>query len=356
MTLGAPHKRTRVVVVDDSPTSLELLTELCRDDPEIEVVGRGTTGGDAIELVRTHRPSIVVMDIEMPGMDGFEATRHIMSTTPTPIMIVTAKQDPRDVAVSLRALQVGALTVQPKPRLAAPSFASEAAQFVSLVKALAEVKVVRHHNRGQRAEAGPGAPEAPLVRHRQVRAVGVAASTGGPAALRRFLGALPDGLDVPVMVVQHIAAGFVTGLVSWLASVTPLPVKLAQHGEPLRAGVVYVAPDDAHLAMTRRGTVDLAGTPPVGGFRPSASVLFSSMARAHGERCAAVVLTGMGSDGLAGACDVSAAGGLVLAQDETSCAVFGMPRVVADAGLADGVGPVEELAVTVAAHSPIRRK
>jgi len=348
-------RRVRAVVVDDSTTARTLLVSLLGADPEVEVVGEAADGADALAVIRATRPSIVLMDIEMPGVDGFEATKAIMAEVPTPIVIVTSRHDPRDVAVSLQATRLGALTVLPKPPgPSAPGFEAEAARFLALIKALSEVHVVRRRGRA-RDESPPTERVGPGIGRDgpAIRIVGVGASTGGPAALFRFLGALPGDLTIPVVVVQHIAPGFVEGLVRWLNSGTPLHVRLARQGETLAPGHVYVAPDGTHLQVNGDGTAALDDGEPLGGFRPAASVLFSSLGRSFGPASAAVVLTGMGVDGLEGARELRTRGGLVLAQDEDTSTVFGMPRAVADAGLAHDVGPVEELAFKVAALAPI---
>jgi len=334
----------RAIVVDDSTTARTLLVAILGADPGIEIVGEAATGADALEAVRTLRPSVVVMDIEMPVLDGFEATKRIMAERPTPIVIVTANRNPGDVATSLQATQLGALTVQPKPPApGTPAFRREADRLVSLVKALADVRVVRRRP-GQLAEP-PMPPRPP--RGRPLRVVGVAASTGGPAALYRFIAALPDDLSIPVLVVQHIAEGFVHGLVRWLNAASLMAVKVAVDGEDLDAATVYVAPDGAHLRVDGRRVL-LDGGSAFRGFRPSGSVLLESLAASYGSSAAGVVLTGMGSDGLEGARALRGRGGLVLAQDEGTSTVFGMPRAVADAGLADVVGPVEDLAAWLA--------
>jgi two-component system chemotaxis response regulator CheB len=348
----------RVLLADDSRTARALLRELCDSAPGIVVVGETDNGADAVEHVATLRPSIVVMDVEMPKLDGIEATRRIMSRTPTPILVVTAHHDPRDVALSLRAVQAGALSVAPKPvGPGTPGFRHDAQRFLRLVKALSGVHPVRRHitqarsagtAAGPRVEAPLDAPPAPL------RAVGVAASTGGPAAVYRLLELLPPRLAVPILVVQHIADGFAPGLAAWLDHATPLRVKLAERGEALVGGTVYVAPDCCHLEVTRTERVVLSTEPPVGGFRPSASVLFTSLADAYGAGAAGVVLTGMGTDGLDGARALRRVGAWVLTQDADSSVVFGMPRAVTEAGLATSVGSVDQLASRLTRVLPTR--
>lgn len=347
----------RVVVVEDSATARALLVAILRSDPDIDVVGEATNGRDAVELAVRLRPAMIVMDIEMPVMDGLEATKRIMVEAPTPIIIVSARHDTRNVEVSLRALRVGALAVLAKP--AGPATAAhgpDAARLVSLVKALSEVTVLR---RRWQPDTVSGRHPEPAVTDQAwkgtIRAIGVAASTGGPAALYRFLELLPADMAAPVLVVQHIVEGFTAGLVSWLGSGTALPVTVAAHGEPLQAGVVYVAPDGRHIEVGPDATVALSGASPVQGFRPSATPLFASLGRRYGRSAAGVVLTGMGTDGLAGIQVLHQSGGLVLAQDEQTSAVFGMPGAVIGQKLAHRVGSVEDLASSVLRFVPKRR-
>jgi two-component system chemotaxis response regulator CheB len=338
--------QVRVLLVDDSATARALLRELCADEPRITVVGEAVNGREAVEKVASLRPSIVVMDISMPLMDGIEATRRIMCQTPTPILVVTSHYD-RDVALSLGAVQAGALSVAAKPvGPGSASFRRDAQRLLRLVTALAEVMPVRRYPSVPRPADVPAASSGNgrMETSEPVSAVAVAASTGGPAAVYRLLELLPPQLGVPVLVVQHMTDGFTPGLTTWLAGATPLRVKLAEHGEALGGGTVYVAPDRSHLRVSPKDRVDLSCHAPVAGFRPSASVLFSSLAESYGARTGGVVLTGMGSDGLEGARALRNAGAWVLAQDAQSSAVFGMPRAVAEAGLATSVGTVEQIA------------
>lgn len=331
-------QRVRVVVAEDSLTARHLLVTLLSDDLAIEVVGQAANGIEALDLTRRLRPSVIVMDIRMPVMDGFEATKRIMIEAPTPVIIVTAATE---VEFGLRAVQLGALTLLPKPTAPGdPAFPAQAARLVSLVKAFSDVQVVR-----RRRDADLTAPVGrAAAADGTVEIVAVAASTGGPAALYELLERLPSNSATPFLVVQHIAEGFTAGLVSWLSSGTSLPVKVAEHGERLAAGTIYVAAEQRHLEVTGHGTVALSNEPAVGGFRPSATVLFRSIAATYGPAAAAVVLTGMGRDGFEGVLAMREAGGRVLAQDEASSVVFGMPGAVVAGGLADVVGPVEVLA------------
>ena len=335
----------RVVVADGSAIRRAELTSVLERDHEIEVVAEAVDGEHAVALARLFRPAVLLIDAEIPGLDGYEATRQIMVASPTRVIVISGRDEAHQVHIALQAARAGALTVVSRPSPAGG--AAEARRMVTLVKALADMKVVRRRRSatGEHERAAAAESPAPTLRPR-IEILGVAASTGGPDALMGFLGHLPAGLEIPVVVVQHIAVGFVEGMAAWLAGGTSLRVAVARQGEPLRVGHVYLAPDHRHLAVVG-SRIDLASGPPNGGFTPSANVLFSSLARNYGAAAAGLVLSGMGQDGVAGAQDLRAAGGLVLAQDHSS-AVFGMPHAVADAGIAHFVGPVDELAAHLA--------
>jgi two-component system chemotaxis response regulator CheB len=279
------------------------------------------------------------MDIHMPVLDGFEATRRIMVDCPTPIVIVSASVDVREATVSMHALRMGALTVLQKPSLLGDAdFGEVAREFTNTVRAMAAVRVVRRWS-DRPASVKQAAPSADGA-----RIVAIAASTGGPAALYRVLSELPTDLPVPIVVVQHIAPGFVPALASWLDGAAPLSVKVAEHGEPLLPGHVYFAPDDHHLALADRSSLATIESPPVGGFRPSATVLFESVAKVYGSAAVGVILTGMGEDGLPGLRALHAVGGSIIAQDEASSVVFGMPGAAVEAGITAAVVPLHLVA------------
>ena len=322
----------RALIAEDSATTRELLISILTSDPEIQLVGVATNGAHAVTLTRELRPDVVVMDIRMPEMDGFEATRNIMIDAPTPIVIVSAVVDTRDVEVSMQALEAGAVAAMPKPSgPGSQAFRDDVRTFLETIKSMSQVKVVRRFPPRWR----PALPSLPERVGPRPEVLAVAASTGGPAALKALLGPLPRDLPVPVLVVQHIARGFVPGFVSWLDGCVVLRVEVATQGAALTPGTVYVAPDSRHLCVAEGPRVQLSGAEPDGGFRPSANALFKSVARVFGRTAVAMILTGMGHDGLEGLRAVRSGGGRILAQDRESCVVFGMPAVAIAEGLAD---------------------
>jgi two-component system, chemotaxis family, protein-glutamate methylesterase/glutaminase len=330
----------RALIVEDSATARELLVEILRSGADMEVVGVAANGVEAVDMTKRLKPDVITMDVRMPKMNGFEATRAIMAEAPTPIVIVTGSLDAGEVQVSMHALRLGALTVLPKPvGPADPDFEEERQRLLQTVRAMSRVKVVR-----RRLERTPERIPRLGASRARPRIVAVAASTGGPAAFARILGDLSREFPLPVLAVQHMAKGFVEGFVAWLNSTSALRVKLAEPGELLLPRTVYMAPDDRHIAVVDRSRLLLSDSAPIGGFRPSGTVLFKSVASVFGNAAVGVILTGMGEDGLTGLRAIHDAGGLVLAQDEATSVIFGMPGAAISAGLSDETLRLEEIA------------
>jgi two-component system, chemotaxis family, protein-glutamate methylesterase/glutaminase len=330
----------RVLLAEGASEARHQLAGILRSDSALTVVREVATGADAVELARRLRPDIVVINIRMPGLSGLDTTKRIMIEAPTPIVVVAPPTDALAAEASVAALRAGALALVSDPTMVGSAeFKAASRDFAATVKAMAQVKVVRRRLRASSKAAMCQQP--PEV-------IAIAASTGGPAALQRILAALPARFPVPILLVQHIAQGFGEGFVAWLGSVCSLRVKAAEHGEPLAPHTVYVAVEDAHLGVSSRG-VQLSPADPIGGFRPSASYLFESVAATIGSNSIHVILTGMGRDGVDGLRTVRQRGGRVIAQDEATSVVFGMPGAAVAAGVVDEVLSLEAIAAKLTA-------
>ena len=316
-----------VLVVEDSPVAREFLVYILDSDPEIKVVGTVANGKQALDALKDKRPDVITMDIHMPEMDGFEATRRIMETSPTPIVIVTASLDPREVGTSFRAIEAGALAAIPRPQgLGHPEFESNARELIQTVKLMSEVKVVKRWNRARTAPLAPAVREIDVDgASGEIQVVAIGASTGGPVALQSILTGLSRDFPVPVLIVQHMASGFTQGFVGWLNQTARLPVHLAAHEEAMLSGHAYVAPDGFQMALNVRGRIALSRDAPEYGLRPSVSFLFRSLAEVYGRKAVGVLLTGMGKDGAAELQLMKKRGAITFAQDAESSVVHGMP-------------------------------
>ncbi len=336
----------RVLVVDDSSVVRTILTSMLESVPGLEVVGEAKDGEEAVRLAASLRPNVITMDIRMPRMDGLEATRQIMCTTPTPIVVVASSVYESDLNIAFNAVEVGALTVVEKPHgLSEADLEMVRDQLVTAVRLMSDVQVVMLWSNSQQATQvtrrtvclGAGPMATPEV-------IAIGASTGGPGILHQILRGMPGDFSIPIVIVQHITSGFGQGFAHWLGSVTPLRVAVAQEGEQVAPGQVLIAPDDVHLTVTRERIIHLERSKPISGRRPSATRLFESVARSYGRAAVGVVLTGMGDDGADGLEAMRQAGGHVIAQTEESCVVYGMPKVAIERGIADEILGPDEIA------------
>ncbi len=336
-----------VLVCEDSGVYAAALRRTLEYDGDIKVLAVATTAEEALAALPRLTPDLVTMDLELPGMDGLRAVEEIMGSHPMPILVLSSHVGPRSAKTGV-ALAAGALEALPKADLDLRDPAGMAgAVFRHRIRTLSRARVIRH----PRARLGIR-PRAPVT-GRRASVVGICASVGGPPLLMYLLAALPADYPIPVLIVQHMAAGFTEGLVQWLDQSVPLPVRLARRGIRAPSGA-SLAPDGAHLTIDAGGQLclDRHGAP--GAHRPSGDVLLTSIAAASAAGVA-VVLTGMGSDGAAGAMAVRRSGGLAIAQDELSSAVFGMPKAARESGV-DVMLPPAEIAACLRAlhHQPLR--
>lgn len=343
--VSAAGRKFRVVIADDSLVAREMLAQILSSDTSIEVVGLAADGAEAVDMVGRLRPDLVTMDIHMPVMDGLKATERIMAFTPTPILVVSSSVHGEGMGRAFDALDLGALEVikKPEPRDWA-DLDRIGRDVIRKVKILANVRVITHI-RGRR---GPGeaAPSMKQLAKSARSIVAIGSSTGGPSALLSVLGGLPADLPAPVVVAQHIADGFIPGLVSWLDSGAALKVIAATDGMAIEPGGVYFAPTGSNMVVDG-GTVKFVAPLKSQLYIPSADTLFDSVARTHGKRAVGVLLTGMGADGAEGLKSMLNAGAGTIAQDEKTSTVFGMPKAAIDLGAAQRVLPIEKIAEAI---------
>ena len=347
----------RVIVADDSAVAREMLVQILSSDPQIEVVGAATDGQEAIDLVAALGPDLVTMDIHMPRVDGLQAIEHIMAFMPVPVLVVSSSVYGEGVGRAFDALDAGALEVmrKPEPRDWA-DLTAIAADIIARVRLLSRVPVVTHV-RGRRAQrpdrrASGSSEVSAAITAPSVVAIG--SSTGGPSALLNVLGRLPADFPLPILVAQHIADGFVPGLVAWLDAACAVRVVVAEERTPVLPSVAYLAPTGANLLL--EGQRLRVIEPHAGQIHvPSADLLLESVARSCGPTGIGVILTGMGADGARGLKAMREAGALTIAQDEASSTVFGMPKAAVELGAASRVVPLGGIAAELdrAVSAPI---
>lgn len=367
--MTAEQAPVRAVVVDDSPRQRRLLRAAVEADGDISVVGEARNGRAAIALVERLRPAVVLLDLELAGMSGLEAIEQIMAGCPTPILVCRGVLDGVSTGAALDALAAGAVDV-----VAEPGPESDLAHYGDTlrrrVRLAARIRVITHPRGRWRARAGdhPGTPTsrgallgavppqnrpvppavAPVCAARSVRLIAVGASTGGPQALATLLGALPADLPQAVLVVQHMAEGFLPGLAAWLDGLVDLPVLVGRTGRRLEPGTVTVAPGGGNLLVRDDQLRVLCGPPAAGQFHvPGIDQTFSSVASALGPDACGVLLTGMGRDGATGLLAMRRRGAVTIGQDEATSAVYGMPAAAAALDAVDVQLPLERIAEAV---------
>ena len=337
----------KVLIVEDSQTSLEFLVYLLELDKDIQVIGTAKDGKKAVELAKRKNPDVIVMDINLPKMNGFEATRMIMENNPVPNIIVSAAYDVKETATALHVLEAGAVASVNKPKgIGHPDHENLANQLLLTVKLMSEVKVVTRRRRQKAAKRRVS--KAPKVEAayspRYVNAVVIGASTGGPPVLQAILSKFRKDFPVPILIVQHISQGFVVGLAEWLGQNTELPIHVASHGELPLPGHVYLAPDGFQMGLEKTGKISLSSGVSQDGNCPSVSHLFRSVADVCGKNVIGVLLTGMGKDGAMGMKLLKERDALTVAQDKESSLVHGMAGEAIKLKAAKYVLSIEDIA------------
>jgi two-component system chemotaxis response regulator CheB len=348
-------KPSRILVADDSTFMRRLLTQALRD-AGFEVVGEAADGDEALSLYRELRPDAMTLDLAMPGMDGIGVLRALRGERSSLPVVVVSAFSPAHGARAVDALAEGAFDLVAKPAFGEPleQFVSALREKVTAAAASAAPKSLAPAPARTRTTHGGGSAVARLRARRAPagtkKVVLIATSTGGPRALAELLPQLPSPLGAGGMIVQHMPAGFTASLAQRLDRGAKLTVVEAAGGEALKPDTLILAPGGSHLRLGDDGVARLTDEAAIGGLRPRADLTIADAARLYGERLVLVVMTGMGKDGLAGAREVRARGGRIIAEAESSCTVYGMPRAIVEAQLADEVVPLGELAEAIASE------
>ncbi len=343
--LGTPQKMLRVMVVDDSAFMRFSISQQLNEDPEIQVVGSASNGNEALRLIPQLLPDVITLDVEMPHLDGLSTLREIMKRFPRPVIMVSSLTK-EGASETIQALMLGAVDFFPKPdnRL---DIRVAMGEIIAKIKLAAKARVKRAtFNLVQTVppQAGSQSDKALHSYSKLDPVILIGSSTGGPGALSEIIPALPANLPSPVVIVQHMPAGFTRSLSERLNSLSPLNVKEAEPGDALMVGQVLVAPGGFHMTLDENERVALNQKPAVHGVRPAVDVTLNSMNKHFGKNMIGVILTGMGSDGAMGMSILHSAGGYVIAEDESTCVVWGMPRSVVEAGAADAILPRPKIA------------
>lgn len=336
----------KILVADDSPVVRQFLVHVLESDPQIRVIGVVADGQAALDFIARNKPDVVLMDIHMPRLDGFEATRRIMETRAVPIVICSANANVKDAVTLFRAMEAGAVTcIEKPPGREHEQFATMAAQLVDTVKLMSAVKVVRRWPKSRPAAVAQVVPSVrPQREPAPIKVIGIGASTGGPLVLQTIFTGLPKDFPVPILVVQHIANSFLHGMGEWLSQSTGLRVHVGASGVCPQPGTVYLAPDDFHMGIGADGRIVLTREPPENFLRPTASFLFRSLARTYGQNAVGVLLTGMGRDGAEELKAMRDQGAITIAQDFETSIVHGMPGAAIALGGATHILPADKIA------------
>jgi len=355
-----PDRQLRVLIVDDSISFRAVLARVCADIEGVEVVGSAYNGRAAIEKAGILKPDLVTLDIDMPEMDGLEVLQLMKSAAPDSSCVMITSLSSRSAELTLKALNLGALDLIVKP--SGPDMEANFRELSRQMRALIRMLMAKRHvsnileDRGSVEAAQPQPVVSPLLKNGGKEAVAIAISTGGPAALSTLIPSIPGNIRVPLFIVQHMPVGFTGFLAESLNKKSSLHVKEAESGEFVKAGTAYVAPGGKHMKVdlhpvSREKIILIADAPPENFCRPSADYLFRSLASIYGEKVMAIIMTGMGDDGVKGLRALKSTGAHVIAQDEATSVVFGMARMAIEAEVVDIVLPLGRIAGAIVAQT-----
>lgn len=348
--MGETGKGIKVLIVDDSAFMRKVIGDILSEDPSISVVGRARNGREALSLFDQLSPDVVTLDIEMPGMSGIEVLKSMMAKRPLPIVMVSGLTK-QGADITMQALDNGAVDFVTKPSgTISLDMDKVGDELRKKVLEASKATIQRGAANLRPAAASPAAPAQRREPPRHPELVAIASSTGGPVALQELIPALPANFPVPIMLVQHMPAGFTSSFAARLNERSKLTVVEAEDGMPVKKGMVVIAPGGYHLIAEKKNMsliCRLTETAPVRSVRPAADVLFASIADAVGGSVIALILTGMGKDGLDGTRALRAKGAYVMAEAKETCVIYGMPGAVIDAELADEVLPLYSIAASL---------
>jgi two-component system, chemotaxis family, protein-glutamate methylesterase/glutaminase len=338
------NQKIRVLIVDDSRFIIGSITRKLQTDPEIEVIGSAVNGKEAVEKVKSLTPDVVTMDVVMPEMDGLTAVRYIMAECPTPIVMLSALTS-ENAEITLRALELGAVDFFLKPSTVSPVADGSIVTLIEKIKTASQA-----HLNGRKPSPNLDANVSKIapVSHRNKSGVNklvvIGSSTGGPRALAQLIPSIPADFNAGILIVQHMPPIFTKSLAERLSQASKIKVTEAKDGDPITCGQALLAPGDFHMTISNYGKIALNQDPRIQGVRPSVDVTMKSAASIYGKSAIGVVLTGMGSDGTEGASRIKEAGGRIIVEDESTCAIYGMPQSVFKSGYADKKLPLPKIA------------
>ncbi|HHY37161.1 MAG TPA: chemotaxis response regulator protein-glutamate methylesterase [Firmicutes bacterium] len=342
----------RVLVVDDSALMRQIITDILKADPGIQVVGGARDGLDALEKISWLKPDVVTLDVEMPRLDGLATLERIMAAHPLPVVMLSALTT-RGAEITIRALELGAIDFVAKPHtVQQDALGALGRELAQKVKAAARVDLKRLQRPALESPLVPARPPgfSPAI-------VVIGLSSGGPSALSYLLTQLPDPFPLGIVIAQHMPPGFTRYLAERLDSICRLRVREAREGDLIEPGLVLIAPAGSQLRVQRsfqEGRVSVQEAGPRDIYKPSADILFASAAEAYGRQVLALILTGMGSDGAVGLAAVKERGGFVIAEAPETCLIYGMPRAAVEAGVVDEVLPLNQIPVRLCQLAGVR--